>query len=297
MEDTHIKSILSGLKNNMVTIPIVSNGYMELEGTPYKNMQSVDSDNFFSLLDDMLGEFRRGKPIYQKQKQNISSTPSTSNLRGEVKSLSPFMSLVFSLACVRRPSLSLKYRKNDVEEAVVDFMKFMKQALHDAQVKAVDLAKYKLTKKQMQQYLDTCLVQAPETVEPIIILFCKLIGFNIVIVDDAKKHVIQTFDVCLPLEQTRIGLLSTSGTSGAPSLVSATFQFCEVMEYEEFINKMHKVKLDEYKSESGFKENLKSLSVKDLRKIAIDIGICVDDKSTGKLFVKKDLLKLIEVQL
>jgi hypothetical protein len=54
---------------------------------------------------------------------------------------------------------------------------------------------------------------------------------------------------------------------------------------------MCKIKLDEYKKQPNFIENLKNISVKDLRHIAGDIGI--DEKAASK----KELLNLITTRV
>jgi hypothetical protein len=195
MEAFNIHYVLSRLQENRVTIPINCNNFEETRcNTLYTSLNSNPQD----CLDDMLQEVR----AYRKNKFNSTSNSTVLRRNIEVHppkqtvgsgdnrckmldNMKPFESLLLAIATIKDPLLSLSTNKNDRKKAVKDIHVTLKDYLSKTQVKNLDIAKYKYTKKKLKEVIDTCMEEVQydiETLKAVVVVAsrCLDLNFNII---------------------------------------------------------------------------------------------------------------------
>lgn len=166
MNISSITSILTALKtHNLVTIPIRSNGFEECQPTRYSNIEKFD----FNTLDDIIGTFRD----FKKNKCVV---------KHETRTLNKVESLLYALACVKHPTMSLKSDIEKQSELALGFKDELSNFLTNTKLKDLNFTKPKLTKKHISNILTTCLsseIDLPETTSILSMLSCRYLQSNI----------------------------------------------------------------------------------------------------------------------
>jgi hypothetical protein len=168
MNISSITNILTTLKsNNLVTIPIRSNGFEECQPSRYSNIEKFD----FNQLDDIIGTFRD----LRKNKCIVHH---------DTRILTKVESLLYALACVKHPVMSLH---NDIDKQLqmaIGFKDELINFLTNTKVKDLNFTKPKLTKKHVSSILTTCLgtdIDSTEATTIVSILSCRYLQSNITI--------------------------------------------------------------------------------------------------------------------
>lgn len=261
MEASNITHILACLNKNLVTIPINTNGFMELDRSVYC---LPEREKIFDRLDDILTECKK------MPKKSASQT---------IIRVSPLVSLLFALRHMELPNKSKNgYSREVIENEAQELCRFLATTLNETHAKTLDLSRHKLTKKGLQLLLDTCLVTDNVEIDPIITLFCKIKNIN-VLIQSQENSELQSFYINQPENQHNILIIKKREEPLSYEYVASTT-------YTDYIQSVQETKKREYRAQNGFAENLKNLSVKDLRTIANNIGI---DASHAK----KELIPLI----
>lgn len=274
MEASHIVRVLSCLNKNLVNISIVPNGFMELNKAVYDGM--TERHAIYDNLDDIATEYRQ-----MLKRQNKNTTHDVVINKKPLTKVSPLVSLLFALKKAELEKEGL-YTQDEIENIAQEVIKYLATKLNASNAKALDLSKYKLTKKGLQMYLDTCLVANDVAIEPVITLFCKLQNVNVVFVREDGSETRRFW--LNPDETCKIIIIHASTDT------NMQYGFMDICDYSDYTKKIHERKISEYQSKQDIMENLKTLSVKDLRQIASDIG--VDTSHT-----KKELLRLVILTL
>jgi hypothetical protein len=163
MDVSQIQRILGMFTKSHVSIPIKTNTYEEL----YEHASVCDSPALpckYDLLDDLLVECHR----QQKSKGKINSSeksnecvkhiirPTKQQMQTKsIKDTSHYLDkLFFALCCIKDTLMTLKA----LDKAAVTKMRHDLMAFVDnTQVKALDMAKYKYTKKGIREVLTKCM--------------------------------------------------------------------------------------------------------------------------------------------
>jgi hypothetical protein len=161
MEVSNIHKLLSQLQNNLVTLPIKCNEFEETRcNSVYTNLNKNPGEG----LDDMLQEVRsyrknnnHRKVVYEVEKK--IELPSNTN-RCAPPNMRPFESMLLAVASITEPLLSLSKNESDMQKAIKNTSTILKDYLVKTQVKNLDIAKYKYTKKKLKEILETC-IDAP----------------------------------------------------------------------------------------------------------------------------------------
>jgi hypothetical protein len=163
MDVSQIQRVLGMFTKSHVSIPIRSNKYEEL----YEHGSDCDSSTLsckYDMLDDMLVECRKQptKSNVHVNKHDMSfecvkqiTRPKQQIENKIIKDSSHYLDkFFFALCCIKDPLMSLK----EMDKSAITKMKHDLMAFIDnTQVKALDMAKYKYTKKGIREVLTKCL--------------------------------------------------------------------------------------------------------------------------------------------
>jgi hypothetical protein len=167
MDVSQIQRILGMFTKSHVSIPIKTNTYEEL----YEHASVCDFaalcckyDLLDDMLDDMLVECHKQQPKYEgkinsgeKSNECVKHIiiPKQQMQNKSIQETSHYLDkLFFALCCIKDPLMTLK----GLDKSALTKMKHDLMAYVDnTQVKALDMAKYKYTKKGIREVLTKCL--------------------------------------------------------------------------------------------------------------------------------------------
>lgn len=147
MEALHIRDVLSSLKKNLVTVPIIANDFEE---TRAMNIYANVIQNPYVGMDDFEEECNMDiapKKGIMDIAPNVASTSST-----PVQQTQPLVlrSLLQCLYNAKHPEGKRTSTKLDLMQLLNDIKEFVAKTL----IKELDIAKYKITKKKIKEDLD-----------------------------------------------------------------------------------------------------------------------------------------------
>ncbi len=158
MDVSHIHKVLESFTKSHVSIPIKSNHFQE----HFENEVQAQTSSVFDELDNILNEYKEVSRIKGTSNEGRKqATPKTSQINRKIEvQYTPSTQhhyideLCFTLCCIKEPLLTLKgFDKNVVDKFKQDILAF----LENTQVKVLDMAKYKYTKKGLREILMNCL--------------------------------------------------------------------------------------------------------------------------------------------
>lgn len=156
MDVSHIHHVLSCFPKSLVSVPIKTNSFEEVYSDNNQQQNKTYVLEKFDMLDDMLSECRNSTKDNIKSKttflsnNNDSRKISEANSSQHVKNLkeSYVDELLYTMSCVKDPLLTLK----TLDKSITTKMKHELLAyLDNTQVKTLDMAKYKYTKKGLRE--------------------------------------------------------------------------------------------------------------------------------------------------
>jgi hypothetical protein len=150
MDVSQIQRVLSMFTKSHVSIPIKTNKYEEL----CEHGSACDVASSFckyDMLDDMLVECRKRQTKNEKSSECAKQQMQTKSIKETQHYLD---TLFFALCCIKDPLMTLK----GVDKAALTKMKHdLMSFVDNTQVKALDMAKYKYTKKGIREVLSKCM--------------------------------------------------------------------------------------------------------------------------------------------
>lgn len=298
MDLSRISTVLSSLTNNQVKLPVVTNDeYSEMTGRAYDHLDNIHKK--FEDMDDLVGIFRSKKSNNNKhivtaptddsnKPQNIddSNDSDDSDDSDDSTKHTPKLSLLHAIACINDPMLSLKSSSADVQHIASKILLDLQQLLTQTPSKVLDLTKQKLTKKGVLEILSHLNTQDDTYLPSATDISCLLWLF-------AKTH-----DISVAVLARDGGVLQLVEISSSNKLAKLSvndhdiYTFDGITSYSDFMNQRIEHALTRYKKDTHIVQKLKSMSVKDLRAFAKEIGV-----KSPEDYVKKGLLETIETLL
>lgn len=301
MDISHITKLLSSLGRNQVTIPIVSNEYIETNVHSLYN--SILKNDIFDECDDLMKEVQKykgtikSKQLIKKPKNNIQYVEvSRDNLENTTvkKDSSMYLNLLHVFACIKDNTLTFETNEDKILMFTNSYLRdLLNYVSNNTELKSIMLDDKKLTKVLLLQELTKLINMNDfnidnETSKLLIALTSKYLKKHIVLYNNNKNVIYNEFDYTDDNIEDVLCITKMNGN---------LYYFDEIMNVNVFKSKYIKDNKDMIKLQDNYKENLKSLSVKDLRQIAKKLCIDIIDTHTSKLYSKVDLRLLIEAQL
>lgn len=311
MDLSYITHILSSLKENQVNLPIVTNGFEETVASPYQEGMHKDP---FESLDDMQSIIRNNKRhsmttqsqpqlSNQQKKHENNSAPPPRNVQLQCEqqkvsqasqastSATPISninkgvkSLLAALVCVRDPTLTL-CNPATRHSKVIELLDMVVRYIAGTPSKNLNITSQtvkKFTKGQLQEFVTglkdgKVIIQDARSV--IIELVARTLGHNVLIlIKDIVHYVYNVHEH----DTDNMTIVLTYDDS--------------LNEYEfDAVKAMTRITANQ--TQGAAEENLKLMSVKDLRQKAQEISISTVDPSTNKLYTKTELRRLVENKL
>jgi hypothetical protein len=295
MDLSRISAVLLSLTNNQVKLPVVTNDqYSEMTGRAYDHLDDIRKK--FEDMDDLVNVFRSRKcnnnkhvvtaPSDKSDKSDKSNQPQIIESQIDNTKQSPRLTLLHAIACINDPMLSLKSSRTDVLQIASKIIFDLQQSLTETPSKALDLAKQKLTKNGVRGILSHFDTQddtsAPSAIDIscLLWLFAKVNDISIAVL--AKDGgVLRLVEIS---SSNRLALVSVDDND--------IYTFDGITSYSDFMNKRIEHALTRYKKDAHIVQKLKSMSIKDLRAFAKEIGV-----KSPEDYLKKGLLETIETLL
>jgi hypothetical protein len=300
MENTHnIETILQSLKDNRVSINIIENEYCETNGEKYRSDKFGKNDMFIGM-DDLMTEYKHMKSrtsLKYQQNQKKQYKNQTHSFQEKMPSLSSLSKLIYSLACLYQNDeckfiLQCKkdITKKEYESIVQPFKNIVLEKI------ACLSNKYKISKKKLQNlYVEYCSDDSinnvdifkediQEDIYNMLSFIGEIVQYNLILNNDNNKEIY--IKVCNDFPVAKLSILHNNCIPYLKEVVP--------------IQKVENDYVLQYNSDEIFLENLKTNSVKDLRQIAINIGIDLFSNNTTdekKLYKKVELRQLIEAKV
>lgn len=298
MDSSRITSLLTSLTKNLVSIPLVTNGFEETKAYPYTTSASEVDE--YEYLDDLVCALRNMKhsqtPIYKSRtiETKIAQKP---NKKDEVIG-KPIQSLLFALMCSDNPVLSVSVQtSSQLERQANIFYQRIREYLVNSPIKSFKLNPFptmtiKPTKEQVLVVLDASMKDKSPIEEHVLELILqvsvKVLQHNIVILFDNKQVVMNIIEN----EEFKTIVVNTK-------LIGETFVYNleDIMKKEDVKLHIMQITITYLKNDANLQEKLKSMCVKNLRQLAQDIGIDIVNSETEKQYTKGELKNLIETKL
>lgn len=325
MEKTHnIEAILSSLSTNRVSILINENEYVETVAAMYKQRSDPFAD-----MDDLVSEYKllktslKGRSGHEcrpkatgQPKQPLKTTaqsamssshrshenpqlPSQIPLQIQTvdATLTEFQKMLYCMYLVKENALHefLCHRKtqNEVDNALQAFKTYIQASINCLNPNTKSEYSQKYSKKKLQAILANILKSGePVRIEPDNEDLMTMLAF---IADCVKCNFVfrlanqQEWFVCIKPEFP-VTIVKVDALKPFPVLIETTT-------VERYKNLKQEDTIRRLKADVTLLENLKSLSVKDLRQLAVDIGIQLEDSRTNKLLSKVELRQQVESKL
>ncbi len=312
MDISHITNLLSSLGKNQVTIPIVSNEFIETNVDSFYT--SVLKNDIFEDCDDLMKGMQNNKTrIKVKQvisndinktrvdlKNNVNLSQSECNNKEEHYDKKDNLHVTYEnilhlLACIQ--DNLLVFEKNTTKHINIYVKDLLNFVSNNPELKSVNIGDKKFTKTAILQELmkllnidDASKYKSidVDTIKLLLTISSKYLNKHIILYNGKAEIVYCEFDYTNHnIEE--IVLITKSDTDN--------YNLNEVMKVSVFKDMYVKENINEIKQQDNYKENLKSLCVKDLRQIAQKLCIDIIDTHTSKLYSKVELRLLIEAKL
>jgi hypothetical protein len=297
MDISHITKLLSSLGKNQVTIPITSNDFIEtkvdvLYGTIFDH-------DVFESLDDMSKEIQRckGKSVKgisvkcTKPLCNISHDDCESNNLKTQNDKMICTSITHILACVNDNLLMFEKNGDKISLFMNSYLRSLINFVNEQNIKSLVIDDTKLAKAVIIQELSNMIEGKPvhHTQNLVISLSSKYLMKHIVLMDNKGNVLYSEFDYNNnDIEDVILIIKNDNNTE---------YYLDDVIKVDLY-KKSYVIKnINDIKLQNNYKENLKSLTVKDLRIIAKKLCIDIVDADTSKLYSKVDLRLLIEAKI
>lgn len=297
MDSSRITTILTSLTKNLVSIPIVTNGFEETKAYSYTT--SVSEVDEYDSLDDLVCALRNMKhsqtPITKSRTiiQKVEKEQKKDEVIGK-----PIQSLLFALMCTDNPVLSVSVQtSSQLEKQANIFYQRIRENVVNSPIKSFKLnpfptMKIKPTKEQVLTVLDASMKDnspiEEHVLETLLQVSAKVLQHNIVILFDNKRVVMNN------IENVEFKTIVVN-----TKLIGDTFVYNleDIMKMEEVKLHIMQITISYLRNDANLQENLKCTSVKNLRQLALDIGIDTVNSETEKQYNKGELKNLIENKL
>lgn len=297
MDSSRITTILTSLTKNLVSIPIVTNGFEETKAYSYTT--SVSEVDEYDSLDDLVCALRNMKhsqtPITKSRTiiQKVEKEQKKDEVIGK-----PIQSLLFALMCTDNPVLSVSVQtSSQLEKQANIFYQRIRECIVNSPIKSFKLnpfptMKVKPTKEQVLAVLDASMKDnspiEEHVLETLLQVSAKVLQHNIVILFDNKRVVMNN------IENVEFKTIVVN-----TKLIGDTFVYNleDIMKMEEVKLHIMQITISYLRNDANLQENLKCTSVKNLRQLALDIGIDTVNSETEKQYNKGELKNLIENKL
>lgn len=312
MDISHITNLLSSLGKNQVTIPITSNDFIETKvNTLYSTIFQQD---VFERLDDMNTEiqnYKGNKSKYLKSNKisrNLSNIsyesnednkliPKNNNLGQQSETQNEkkvYKNIIHVLACINDSILMFEKNNDKISLFINSYLRSLINFVNEQNIKSVVIDDVKIAKTVIIHQLSNIIESKPfldniPTEKLLIHLSSKYLLKHIVLMDNKEQDVYCEFDYTNN-DIKDVVKLSKNDTSNEYYLDDVIN--VDVYKLDYIIKNINEIKLQD-----NYKENLKSLFVKDLRNIARRLCIDIVDAHTGKLYSKTELRLLIEAKI
>ena len=300
MDISHITNLLSSLGKNQVTIPIISNDFVETKVDAFYS--SVLHNDVFELLDDMSKEIQHNKGNKGKQVKQIKSHKSLHNKECNINVKTndlpcekmAYTSILHVLACVYDNLLMFEKNNDKISLFINSYLRNLINLVNETNIKQLIIDDKKFTKAVIIQELSNMIETStyhdnPDTSKLILSLSSKYLMKHIVLMENKGNVLYIEFDYNNN-DIEDVVLIKKSDTN-------TKYYLDDVIKADMYKQDYVIKNINEIKLQDNYKENLKSLSVKDLRIIAKKLCIDTLDTHTGKLYSKVDLRLLIEAKI
>lgn len=290
MDISHITKLLSSLGKNQVTIPIVTNDFLETKADAY--YKSILLGDIYENLDEM---FVRNTSQYKlsnmvtpnKGKQQCEKNNTETQ---QIVNKPIVHNLIYILNCIDNPEFSFINDIEKVKQGSISFLCNLSQYISNSNEKKtvknafikdlnsyIELINNNITITFDQEHIQSLLIFTSKYYKKYIALY----GINNELINKEFEFDEDEFDEVVVIKQKDENAYYTEN----------------IVTTNEFKETFSKNNIAYIKSKDNYKENLKSACVKDLRQIAKSICIDIHDTHTGKLYSKSDLRLLIEAKL
>lgn len=306
MDISHITKLLSSLGQNQVTIPIITNDFIETKVDGFYS--SILKCDVFDLLDDMNKEIykhkgNKGRHVNlsksNKLSQNHDSTvvtkPDTIQTSFERESpKNTYSNIIHVLACVNDNLLMFERNSEKIISFVTSYMRNLINFVNNLNMKSLMIDDKKITKSLIVQQLssisdDISCINNNDIQNMLISLSSKYLMKHIILMNKNMDIIFSHFDYTNnDIEDVILISVNDNNTE---------YLLNDVVKVDVYKEDYVKTNINDIKKQDNYKENLKSLCVKDLRNIAKKLCIDIVDTHTDKLYSKVDLRLLIEAKL
>lgn len=303
MDISHITNLLSSLGKNQVTIPIISNDFIETKvDVLYDTIFNYD---VFESLDDMNKEIQKykgnkGKYVKsQKSLCNLSNSNNECNENNTEKQSDTknnkmvYTNIVHLLAGVNDNVLMFERNMDKVSSIVTSYLANLIKFVTEQHIQNLVVQDKKLRKSHIIQELSNALyniscLNNTDTLQLLIYVSSKYLMKHIIIYDITGNIFCSEFDYNNNDIEDVVLITKNNNTE---------YILVDIIKIDVFKTDYVTKNINEIKVQENYKENLKSLSVKDLRIIAKKLCIDIVDAHTGKLYSKVELRLLVEAKI
>ena len=295
MDATHnIETILQSLNDNRVSINIIENEYCETNGDTY---QIETLSDMFIGMDDLMTEYKHLKSKsshknQQHQKKQYNNQTSKCSLNS-MSSMSSLSKLMYSLACLHQKdeyNFVLQCKQDITKKEYDNIVQPFKNIIIEK------IAQSKISKKKLQSlYVEYCnddtiinidifKEDIQEDISHMLGFIADVVKYNLLLNNDNNKEIY--IKVCNDLPVANLSILQNNCLPVLKEILP--------------VERLESNYVFQYNSDVQFLENLKTYTVKDLRQIAINIGIDLfSNNNTDKktLYKKVELRQLIEAKV
>jgi hypothetical protein len=307
MDISHITNLLSSLGKNQVNIPIIENDFIETKVDLLYT--KLFAKNEFDTLDDITAIIKHQKSysgnVHQMNKKVQLSNKDLTNknsLHKKVESVIDHQNrynLIYTLACVKDNNLIFEKHHEKIIQRSITYLNDLLNFINNSVLKKIgieELNNEKTSKQFIIQQLtrmldDKCYMKTSLTsfeYELLIKLSSKYLQKQIALYNHLRVIIYSEYDQDSKFDDVVVIKKAKD---------SELYCMEDILKTHVFKDKFTKENIETIKSQINYQENLKSLSVKDLRQTAKNICVDIVDTHTGKLYSKGDLRLLIEAKI
>ena len=303
MDISHITNLLSSLGKNQVTIPIVTNGFIETNVDSL--YRSIIKDDIFEECDDLMKEIQKNK-IGNKNKpaakhtntHNVEPIKEVRRVSMQQQYNSVYHNIIHIFACVHDNLVMFETSEDKIITSIKSYLTDLQTYVsNNTDFKSIMIEDRKLSKSLISQefmkmisYGSLSLYQSIDLslIKLLIHVSSKYLRKHIVLYNNTNDIIYCEFDYT---DEAIEDVLCITKRNDNQYFYDENVSVSVFK--EKYINDNKRM----ITIEDNYKENLKSLSVKDLRQVAQKLCIDIVDTHTNKLYTKGDLRLLIEAKL